>query len=176
MENVNEGWLAEPPASSPCSDTFAMVAPRECFETWNRYDDMLPVSLSVFLASTSSRPNQLFAPPFSEASEKIGDRRLLSNPARGVTLPRKNKKPHIYLSHDEIHALAGESKYSTLILVLAYCGLRWGEAVALRVKDLDMLKRRMLEAENAVEVAGRIEVGTPKKLQAPLGPIPTVLG
>ncbi|MHA7287125.1 tyrosine-type recombinase/integrase [Arthrobacter sp. MDT3-44] len=105
----------------------------------------------------------------------VDDRRLLLNPARGVTLPRKNKKPHIYLSHDQVHALAGESKYPTLILVLAYCGLRWGEAVALRVKDLDMLKRRILVSENAVEVAGRIEVGTPKNHKRRSVPFPRFL-
>lgn len=73
----------------------------------------------------------------------LSDRRTLSNPARGVSLPRKVKKPHIYLSHEQVRALAAASKYPGLVLVLAYCGIRWGEATALRVKHLDMLRRRL---------------------------------
>jgi integrase len=42
--------------------------------------------------------------------DAVSDRRILSNPARGVSLPRKVKKPHVYLSHDQVHALAGASK------------------------------------------------------------------
>lgn len=94
--------------------------------------------------------------------DAVSDRRTLSNPARGVSLPRKLKKPHVYLSHEQVHALAAASKYPTLVLVLAYCGLRWGEATALRVRHLDMLRRRIMIEENAVQVGSVIEVGTPK--------------
>ena len=38
------------------------------------------------------------------------------------------------------------------MLLLAYTGLRWGEAVGLRVRDLDMLRRRATVSENAVQV------------------------
>ncbi|MFJ3958900.1 hypothetical protein [Arthrobacter sp. NPDC090010] len=66
--------------------------------------------------------------------DAVDDRRILTNPARGVNLPRKVKKPHVYLNHAQAHDLAGASKYPALVLLLAYCGLRWGEASALRVK------------------------------------------
>jgi integrase len=107
--------------------------------------------------------------------EAVDDRRILTNPARGVNLPRKTRKQHVYLSHEQVHALAGESKHPTLVLVLAYCGLRWGEATALRVKDLDMLKRRLLVEENAVQVGSRIEVGTPKNHKRRIVPFPQFL-
>jgi integrase len=94
--------------------------------------------------------------------DPVSDRRTLSNPARGVSLPRKVKKPHVYLSHEQVHALAAASKYPGLVLVLAYCGIRWGEATGLRVKHLDMLRRRLMIEENAVQVGSVIEVGTPK--------------
>lgn len=105
----------------------------------------------------------------------VDDRRILTNPARGVKLPRKGKKAHIYLTHQQIHRLAAESKYPTLVLVLAYCGLRWGEAVALKVKDLDSLKRRLNIRENAVEVGSKIEVGTPKNHKRRSVPFPKFL-
>jgi phosphoribosylformylglycinamidine synthase len=45
--------------------------------------------------------------------------------------------------------------------VLAYCGLRWGEATGLRVRNLDMLRRRLAVEENAVQVGNVVRVGTP---------------
>ncbi|UYY81990.1 site-specific integrase [Arthrobacter sp. YA7-1] len=107
--------------------------------------------------------------------DAVSDRRTLSNPARGVTLPRKVKKPHVYLSHEQVHALAAASKYPTLVLVLAYCGLRWGEATGLRVKHLDMLRRRFVIEENAVQVGSIIEVGTPKNHKKRTVPFPRFL-
>ncbi len=93
----------------------------------------------------------------------VKDRRILTNPARGVNLPRKLKKEHRYLTHQQVQDLAGHSgEHGTLVLVLAYTGLRWGEAIGLRVRDLDMLRRRINVSVNAVEVGGAIEVGTPK--------------
>ncbi len=107
--------------------------------------------------------------------DAVDDRRLLSNPARGVNLPRKARKAHVYLSHEQVHALAAASKYPALMLTLAYCGIRWGEAVALHVKDLDMLKRRLRIEENAVEVGAKIEVGTPKNHKRRTVPFPRFL-
>ncbi|MFC8039623.1 tyrosine-type recombinase/integrase [Paenarthrobacter sp. NPDC057355] len=107
--------------------------------------------------------------------DAVADRRALSNPARGVTLPRKVKKAHVYLTHEQVHALAGASKYPALVLTLAYCGLRWGEATGLRVKHLDMLRRRFMIEENAVQVGSVIEVGTPKNHKRRTVPFPRFL-
>lgn len=107
--------------------------------------------------------------------DATADRRVLQNPARGVKLPRKARKPHVYLSHEQVHRLAEESRYPVLVLVLAYCGLRWGEATALRVQDLDMLRRRLNVEQNAVDVGGRIVVGTPKSHKRRSVPFPRFL-
>ncbi|PZF63330.1 site-specific integrase [Curtobacterium sp. MCBD17_013] len=93
----------------------------------------------------------------------VADRRVPTNRARGVKLPRKVPKEHVYLTHQQVHDLADASGgRRTLVLVLAYTGLRWGEAIGLRVRDLDLLRRRLNVNVNAVEVGGDIEVGTPK--------------
>ena len=93
----------------------------------------------------------------------VKDRRLTSNPARGVNLPRKPKKEHRYLSHDEAIRLAENSNtHRTLVLVFCYTGLRWGEAAGLRVRDVDFARQRISVSVNAVEVGGLIEIGTPK--------------
>jgi integrase len=107
--------------------------------------------------------------------DAVDDRRLLSNPARGVKLPRKGKKAHVYLSHRQVHDIAEASKHPVLVLTLAYCGLRWGEAVGLQVKHLDMLRRRILVERNAVEVGGVFEVGTPKGHKRRSVPFPRFL-
>jgi integrase len=101
-------------------------------------------------------------------------KRLSINPARGVgNLPRKKRKEHVYLSHSDIRALADESgRNGAMVLTMAYCGIRWGEAVGLRVKDLDMLRRRLTVEENAVEVGREVIVGTPKSHKKRSVPVP----
>jgi integrase len=69
--------------------------------------------------------------------------------------------PNVYLTAEQLHALAGESgRYGSLVLLLGTVGLRWGEAAALRVSDVDFLRRRIALHENAVAVGGRTHVGT----------------
>ncbi|NKR41964.1 tyrosine-type recombinase/integrase [Rhodococcus hoagii] len=94
----------------------------------------------------------------------VRDRKLASNKAREIdNLPRKTAKRKLYLTHQQVAVMAeAAGQWSTLVLLLAYCGLRWGEAVGLRVCDLDMLRRRVNVTRNAVQVGARIEIGTPK--------------
>ena len=77
--------------------------------------------------------------------DAVKARRLASNPARGVeNLPHKSIKRHVYLSPEDVGRLAVESRqHRALVLVLSYCGIRWGEAVALRVRDVQFLRRRL---------------------------------
>lgn len=107
----------------------------------------------------------------------VKDRRVSSNVARGVNLPRKNKLARHYLTHEQVGLLAsGAGQHSTLVLFLAYTGLRWGEAVALQVGALDMLRRRSLVQANAVRVGGQVLAGTPKSHEARSVPFPAFLG
>lgn len=108
----------------------------------------------------------------------IDDGRLKRNPARGLkNLPRKSKrKPgRSYLSIDQVHQLAAEARYPTLVLVLAYTGLRWGEATALRVRHVNRLRRRLHVEENAVQVDGVIHIGAPKSWEQRHVPYPRFL-
>jgi integrase len=66
-------------------------------------------------------------------------------------------------------------QYRVLILVLGFCGLRWGEAAGLKVRRLDLLRRRLMVAETLSEVGGRLVWGTPKNHQARSVPIPNFL-
>lgn len=107
----------------------------------------------------------------------VKDRRIPHNPARGVdNLPRKGRKAHRYLSHQEIERLAVASgDHSTVVYLAAYTGLRWGELTALRVRDVDALRRRLAVNENAVRVGAQIHVGTPKTHELRSVPYPEFL-
>lgn len=105
----------------------------------------------------------------------VRDRRLAANPVRDMTLPRKNPKRKSYLSHDQVNLLATHSAHPSLVFFLAYTGLRWGEASALRVRDLDPTRNRVLVSENAVMVSGIIHMGTPKSHHARSVPVPPFL-
>ncbi len=106
----------------------------------------------------------------------VRDRQLMTNPARGVRLPRKTKKAHVYLTHSKVWALAAKSEeHSTLILFLAYTGLRWGEATGLRVKHINAERRRVHVTENAVSYGPVVYIGTPKSHEARSVPYPRFL-
>lgn len=106
----------------------------------------------------------------------VRDHRLASNPARGVSLPRKVSREHRYLTHQQLHRLASASgEHGTLILLLGYTGLRWGEATALRTKDVDLDRRRLNIVENAVFVRGEVIVGSPKTHKRRSVPFPAFL-
>lgn len=82
--------------------------------------------------------------------DAVRDRRIASNPARGVKLPPIVRKPNTYLTVEQFHALAHESgRYCSLVLLLGSVGLRWGEAASLRVGDINFLRRRVVIYENA---------------------------
>lgn len=102
----------------------------------------------------------------------VRDKRLLTNPARGVALPEKTSKRHAYLTHRQVELLAVESKANgPLVRFLAYTGLRWGEATALRVRDIDGVRLRATVHKNAVLVGGKIHEGSPKSGKARSVPV-----
>ena len=90
-----------------------------------------------------------------------------ANPAHGLNLPKVSKLAKRYLNHEQVRDLAdavdslgkgmdrGELiSYGLLVKLLAYCGLRWGEASGLRVKDIDFRRGRLEVQHTIVEVDG----------------------
>jgi len=93
----------------------------------------------------------------------VNDHQIASNPARGVRLPRKAKKKRAYLTSVQVEILASNAgEHAALVHTLAYTGIRWGEAIGLRVSSVDALRRRLLIRENAVTLGKRVVVGAPK--------------
>jgi integrase len=58
--------------------------------------------------------------------------------------------------------------------VLAYTGIRTGEAVGLRVSVVDLQRRRILIEENAVRIGSDVIVGTPKSHESRSVPFPEI--
>jgi integrase len=97
-------------------------------------------------------------------ADAVRDRMLAANPAAGVKLPARTKQRHVYLTAAQLGALADQcGRYRSLVLLLGIGGLRWGEAAALTVADVDYLRRRVHLHRNAVTVGGTtVKMGTLK--------------
>ncbi len=85
--------------------------------------------------------------------DAVTDRRIPANPLRDkLKIPARIERPHKYLPHEQVRALAGEAKHPQIVLTLAYTGIRWGELAGLRVRHLHLLRRRINLVDNAVTV------------------------
>ena len=99
---------------------------------------------------------------------------LNANPADGLELPRLPEVEQRYLTHEQVHRVAVASGgLRTLVLVLGYCGLRFGEAAALRVADVDVSNRRIRVQRSVTYVrkTGLVE-GPTKSHKARTVPVP----
>lgn len=93
----------------------------------------------------------------------VMDKAIRKNPARGVKLPRKDAARKVYLTAKQLGQLVGEcTRYKELVWLLGTVGLRWGEAAALRVRDVNVLRNRINIERNAVTVGSEVIIGTPK--------------
>lgn len=85
----------------------------------------------------------------------VEDRLLPTNPAAGVKAPRREPRTHRFLTHQQVSKLADEcGRDGVIVLFLAYTGLRVGEAAALRLSDVDFLRRRVSVTRSVSEVRG----------------------
>jgi integrase len=86
------------------------------------------------------------------------------NPTTGVKTPKSGTGEMHFASAEQVAALASAvpERYEALIYLLAYGGLRIGEAGALQVSDLDLLRGRVTVSKTASEVAGHIVIGPTK--------------
>ncbi len=89
---------------------------------------------------------------------------LVANPVTAVRIARQPEAEMLFLDADEVERLAAAIRepYATLVYLLAYGGLRWGEAAALRRKRCDLLRSRIEVAESLAEVRGHLHFGPTK--------------
>jgi integrase len=104
----------------------------------------------------------------------IRTKRLAVNPSDDIELPRIVNREETALSLDQVNALvAAADEAAPIIQTLAFVGLRFGELVALRVKDVDLSKRRILVTKAFALVGNDLVEGTTKTHQGRSVPILT---
>ncbi|MGH2732797.1 MAG: tyrosine-type recombinase/integrase [Actinomycetota bacterium] len=81
---------------------------------------------------------------------------IARNPCQGIKLGKGAKQEKCFLTDAQVVALAQAIAplYSTLVYFLAYSGLRWGEAAALRRRRCDLAHSRVGVAEALSEARG----------------------
>lgn len=76
-------------------------------------------------------------------------------------LPKTEESERHYLTHRQLLDLARETgRFETLTLILGYCGLRFGEAAALRRKDVKDNEITVRSSATYVARQGIVETGT----------------
>jgi integrase len=113
-------------------------------------------------------------------SRAVEDGLIGRNPADLVKVSKTRPREHRYLTAEQVTELAAAvdqrmSGGGVLVKVLAYAGVRWGEAVALRGIQVDVLRRRIHVRESATLVNGELVWGTPKSHRARTIVIPRFL-
>jgi integrase len=105
------------------------------------------------------------------------DRLITVNHAAGIKAPKRGHVQRGYLSHQQVSALTDELSRGDAVFVafLAYTGLRFGEAAALRVSSFDMLRRRVNITEAVAEDRGKLVTSTPKDHERRTVPFPAFL-
>ncbi|MHA7154238.1 tyrosine-type recombinase/integrase [Arthrobacter sp. TMN-50] len=129
--------------------------------------------------SRSLSPSSI-RPPYGVLSSifkyAVQDGRVSKNPCIGVKLPRMTRDKHGYLTHEQVNRLAAEcGDYGDVVLFLSYTGLRFGEMAGLRVRSLNMLKRRVAVDEAVSDVRGKLVWDTPKNHERRSVPFPAFL-
>jgi integrase len=116
------------------------------------------LGLSEWLAElplSLSRRRQAFRVVTAVLRIAIRNGYIAKNPGDGITLPEPPKRER-YLTPAEVARLADAlaPAYDALALVMAFGGLRWGEAVALRRRDVDVERGRLIVSRSLVENPG----------------------
>ena len=89
---------------------------------------------------------------------------LARAPARGVKLPRIERREMRFLTPSELSGLleAVPGRYRPLVKTAAYTGLRFGELAGLRPRDVEPLRKTITVRRGLVEVSGLLHVEEPK--------------
>ena len=86
--------------------------------------------------------------------------------------PSRGKSERHYLTHNQLLDFASRTgRFETMTLVLGYCGLRFGEAAALRRKDIGDQQITVRSSATYVARRGILETGT-KTNRSRLVPVP----
>ena len=99
--------------------------------------------------------------------DAVAEGLIWTNPCAGLRLPRITDSEIEFLTAVEVERLAAAiaPPYGVLVHVLAYSGLRIGEALALRRRRIDIDRRRLLVSESLADVSSQLSFGQTKTHQ-----------
>ena len=92
------------------------------------------------------------------------DEIIRQNPCRIAGYDRYHTPERTTATVEQVHALAGAmpERFSALIMVAAFSGLRWGELAALRRRDVDLDAGVLRVTRKLAVLVGRVDFGPPK--------------
>lgn len=96
-------------------------------------------------------------------------------PVQRLQLPRKpsRKEDRHYLAPVQLVSLAEWcGAHRLLVLVLGFCGLRWGEAAGLRARDVDVRRGKLHVRHTITKVGSEYVEGVPKSWEQRDVPVP----
>jgi integrase len=93
---------------------------------------------------------------------------LLRSPVRGLGLERSVKRHRENLTVEQLYALAGAvpDRFRALVLTAGILGLRWSEAIALRLGDIDLEHGVVSVRRTVQEVGGSVTIIEATKSEA----------
>lgn len=135
-----------------------------------RLSDIRPSDVQAWVGQmqtdglSASRIRQAVIVLRSALDAAVQDNMLGRNPCVGVRLPKLTHNEAAYLEPHVVEAISFEmpKPYDLLVRLLGTLGLRWGEAVALRRRHVDLLRRRLRVEQSLSEVSGRFVFGATK--------------
>jgi integrase len=115
---------------------------------------------------SSSRIRQAHIVLGMALDQAVNDGAIVRNPARrsGVKLPRLERRQPTFLPPEDVERIAAAcpEPYDLLIRLLVGTGLRWGEAIALRRRSIDLNRGQLIVTESLAEIGGELTFGSTK--------------
>ncbi|MEU2075520.1 tyrosine-type recombinase/integrase [Streptomyces sp. NPDC013489] len=104
----------------------------------------------------------------------VKSHRIAASPCHDHDLPRNDDQDdHVYLTHDQLETLAENAgRYQTFVRTLGYTGIRWGEAIAIKVGRTQLADRRIRILQAYSDVDGHLELGPVKNHEKRSVPLP----
>lgn len=98
----------------------------------------------------------------------VSDEMIGRNPCniKGAAVEHSPERPVLSVAEVQVLAVAIEERYSALVLLAAWCGLRVGEALALTRADVDLEKGTVKIDKSAAELKSGERIVGPPKTQA----------
>ncbi|MGJ6969270.1 tyrosine-type recombinase/integrase [Streptosporangium sp. G11] len=131
-----------------------------------------PIMISEWVASllrrglSASRVRQAYRLMSQIMTAAVNNDMIKFSPCRGVRLPRMPEtEPHI-LTGEEVERLIAAMRvpHDLLVQLLAYGGLRIGEAFALRRRHVEIQEGVLIVAESLAEIGGGMSSTPPSRI------------